>query len=68
MTTTNLSEEAQALLGLTREIADAELRPAADKAEKTATFPRQAFRTLGQAGLLSLPYPEAGSPTRSTCG
>jgi alkylation response protein AidB-like acyl-CoA dehydrogenase len=58
MTTTNLSEEAQALLGLTREIADAELRPAADKAEKTATFPRQAFRTLGQAGLLSLPYPE----------
>jgi alkylation response protein AidB-like acyl-CoA dehydrogenase len=58
MTTTNLSEEAQALVGLTREIADAELRPAADKAEKTATFPRQAFRTLGQAGLLSLPYPE----------
>jgi alkylation response protein AidB-like acyl-CoA dehydrogenase len=56
--TTGLSEEAQALLGLTREIADAELRPAADKAEKTATFPRQAFRTLGQAGLLSLPYPE----------
>jgi alkylation response protein AidB-like acyl-CoA dehydrogenase len=55
---TGLSEEAQALLGLTRQIADAELRPAADKAEKTGTFPRQAFRTLGQAGLLSLPYPE----------
>lgn len=53
-----LTEESQALLDLTRDIADAELRPAADKAEKTATFPRQAFRTLGQAGLLSLPYPE----------
>ncbi|MGH3159113.1 MAG: acyl-CoA dehydrogenase family protein [Streptosporangiaceae bacterium] len=53
-----LSEEAEALLELTRDIADAELRPAVDKAEKTATFPRQAFRTLGQAGLLSLPYPE----------
>jgi alkylation response protein AidB-like acyl-CoA dehydrogenase len=54
----SLTEEVQALLDLTRDIADAELRPAADKAEKTATFPRQAFRTLGQAGLLSLPYPE----------
>jgi alkylation response protein AidB-like acyl-CoA dehydrogenase len=57
-TASGLTEEAQALLDLTRDIADAELRPAADKAEKTATFPRQAFRTLGQAGLLSLPYPE----------
>jgi alkylation response protein AidB-like acyl-CoA dehydrogenase len=53
-----LSEEAQALLELTRDIADAELRPAVDKAEKTSTFPRQVFRILGQAGLLSLPYPE----------
>ncbi|HEX4059605.1 MAG TPA: acyl-CoA dehydrogenase family protein [Streptosporangiaceae bacterium] len=57
-TASGLTEEAQALLDLTRDIADAELRPAADKAEKAATFPRQAFRTLGQAGLLSLPYPE----------
>jgi alkylation response protein AidB-like acyl-CoA dehydrogenase len=56
-TASGLTEEAQALLDLTRDIADAELRPAADKAEKAATFPRQAFRTLGQAGLLSLPYP-----------
>jgi alkylation response protein AidB-like acyl-CoA dehydrogenase len=53
-----LSEEARALLELTREIADAELRPVAAGAEKTATFPRQLFRTLGKAGLLSLPYPE----------
>jgi alkylation response protein AidB-like acyl-CoA dehydrogenase len=53
-----LSEEAQALLELTRDIADAELRPAAAEAEKAAAFPRQLFRTLGKAGLLSLPYPE----------
>jgi alkylation response protein AidB-like acyl-CoA dehydrogenase len=58
MTAPGVTDETQALLDLTRDIADAELRPAADKAEKTATFPRQAFRTLGQAGLLSLPYPE----------
>jgi alkylation response protein AidB-like acyl-CoA dehydrogenase len=53
-----LDEEARALLDLTREIADAELRPAADAAEKSGTFPRQAFRMLGKAGLLGLPYPE----------
>jgi alkylation response protein AidB-like acyl-CoA dehydrogenase len=53
-----LSDEANALLDLTRQIADAELRPAVDAAEKSGTFPRQAFRTLGKAGLLSLPYPE----------
>jgi alkylation response protein AidB-like acyl-CoA dehydrogenase len=53
-----LDEETRALLGLVKEIADAELRPAVDAAEKSATFPRQVFRTLGKAGLLSLPYPE----------
>src|SRR5580693_3516018 len=53
-----LDEETRALLDLTREIADAELRPAADAAEKSGTFPRQAFRMLGKAGLLGLPYPE----------
>ncbi len=53
-----LDEETRALLDLTREIADAELRPAADAAEKTGTFPREAFLTLGKAGLLGLPYPE----------
>ena len=35
-----------------------ELRPAADAAEKSGTFPREAFRMLGKAGLLGLPYPE----------
>ncbi|HEY2442519.1 MAG TPA: acyl-CoA dehydrogenase family protein [Streptosporangiaceae bacterium] len=52
-------EQTRALLGLVTDIADAELRPAVDAAEKSATFPRQAFRTLGKAGLLSLPYAEA---------
>ena len=52
------SSRPRALLDLTREIADAELRPAADAAEKSGTFPRQAFRMLGKAGLLGLPYPE----------
>jgi alkylation response protein AidB-like acyl-CoA dehydrogenase len=52
------TDDATALLGLTREIAAAELAPRAADAERTATFPREAFRTLGRAGLLGLPYPE----------
>jgi alkylation response protein AidB-like acyl-CoA dehydrogenase len=52
------TDEAVELLDLTRSIADKELRTAVDEAERTATFPRDVFRTLGRAGLLSLPYPE----------
>jgi alkylation response protein AidB-like acyl-CoA dehydrogenase len=52
------SEEAAALLELTRELADKELRPHAAEYEERAEFPREVFRTLGRAGLLGLPYPE----------
>ena len=50
--------EAEDLIGLVREIADAELAPQADTAEATGTFPRDLMRLLGQAGLLGLPYDE----------
>jgi alkylation response protein AidB-like acyl-CoA dehydrogenase len=53
------SEEAKALLELTADLADKELRPAAAAAERDAIFPRDAFRLIGRAGLLSLPYPES---------
>ena len=60
------------LIELTREIAAKELRPKVDEAERSAApeaaaaraggaddaFPRDVFRTLGEAGLMSLPYPE----------
>jgi len=52
-------EDAKALFELTAELADNELRPAAAAAERDAIFPRDAFRLIGRAGLLSLPYPEA---------
>jgi alkylation response protein AidB-like acyl-CoA dehydrogenase len=51
-------DTATELFGLTRQIADAELRPTVAAAERDGSFPRAAFRTLGQAGLLSLPYSE----------
>jgi alkylation response protein AidB-like acyl-CoA dehydrogenase len=51
-------ETTAALFELTRELAQGEVRPQADAAEREARFPREIFRTLGKAGLLSLPYPE----------
>jgi alkylation response protein AidB-like acyl-CoA dehydrogenase len=50
--------EAADLLDLTAEIADRELAPRAAAAESAGEFPREVFATLGQAGLLALPYPE----------
>jgi alkylation response protein AidB-like acyl-CoA dehydrogenase len=50
--------ESADLIELTRSIADKELRPAVDEAERKHAFPREVFRTLGRAGLLGLPYPE----------
>ena len=52
------SAEAEALLELTRDLAEGELAPRAAAAEAGSEFPREVFRTLGKAGLLGLPYPE----------
>ena len=50
--------ESEDLIELTRSIVTRELAPKVVEAERTETFPREVFRTLGRAGLLSLPYPE----------
>ena len=52
------TEEATELLALTRELAREELAPKAAAYEAESRFPREVFRTLGKAGLLSLPYDE----------
>jgi alkylation response protein AidB-like acyl-CoA dehydrogenase len=52
------TEESVELLGLVRGLCEHELAPYAAQAEESETFPRGAFRTLGKAGLLGLPYPE----------
>ena len=52
------TEEHADLLRLTREIVTTELAPLVADAERDEVFPREAFRTLGRAGLLGLPYPE----------
>lgn len=52
------NKESHDLIDLTREICADVLIPRAASAEAAEEFPRDVFRTLGQAGLLGLPYPE----------
>jgi alkylation response protein AidB-like acyl-CoA dehydrogenase len=52
------TQEARDLLALTRELADGELAPRVDRYEREERFPWEVFRTLGEAGLLGLPFPE----------
>jgi alkylation response protein AidB-like acyl-CoA dehydrogenase len=58
--------EAAELIGLVRDVAAKKLAPRASADEAAGRFPRDAFRLLGEIGLLSLPYPEeyggAGQP------
>ncbi|EFC80135.1 acyl-CoA dehydrogenase family protein [Parafrankia sp. EUN1f] len=50
--------EAAELIRLARDLAERELAPRVVDAERDASFPRDLFRLLGAAGLLSLPYAE----------
>ncbi len=52
------TEEAADLIGLARELAERELSPRVAEAEASETFPAEVFKTLGAAGLLTLPCPE----------
>ncbi len=52
------TDEATDLLTLVRSLAARELEPLSASAELHSEFPRDAFRLLGRAGLLGLPYPE----------
>ena len=52
------TSEARDLIELVRDLSDRELLPVAAMHEREERFPRQVFRTLGEAGILGLPYPE----------
>ncbi|RRQ26733.1 acyl-CoA dehydrogenase [Rhodococcus sp. Eu-32] len=52
------TDEARDLIQLTRDVADKVLDPIVDEHEKNETYPDNVFGTLGEAGLLSLPFPE----------
>ena len=52
------TDEAHELIQLTRDIADKALAPIVDEHERSESYPSGVFATLGEAGLLSLPYPQ----------
>jgi len=52
------TDDARDLIELTTDIADRVLAPLVDRHERDETYPHGVFGTLGDAGLLSLPYPE----------
>ena len=52
------TDDAEALLDLTREICVKELAPQVAEMEEQAAFPEAAYRLLGRSGLLSLPFAE----------
>ena len=54
---TAVDRDLRALLELTDELVEREVRPAAAAAEESGRFPRELFTLLGRAGLLGLPYP-----------
>ena len=52
------TEEGAHVVDLARDIAQHTLAPMVDEYETAHRFPEQAFRTLGDAGLLTLPFAE----------
>ncbi len=52
------TEEAEALLELTRDLAVKELAPQVHDAEEKGEFPAAAYALLGKSGLMSLPFTE----------
>ncbi len=52
------TDEAHDLLDLVRELSVKVLKPQVEQFEDAEDFPREVFRELGAAGLLSLPYPQ----------
>lgn len=51
------NDEARELMAVVEQVADQTLRPIAAEHESAGTFPRDVFATLGQVGLLGMPYP-----------
>ena len=52
------SRELEQIVKLARDFAARELSPRAARAEEDSDFPREMFRTMGELGLLAMPYPE----------
>src|SRR5260221_11729735 len=67
----SLNEEQLAIRETCREFAEQEIKPLAEEMDRTAAFPYELMRKMGELGLLGLPFPEeyggAGGDFLSYC-
>src|SRR5260221_483458 len=67
----SLNEEQLAIRETCREFAEQEIKPLAEEMDRTAGFPYELIRKMGELGLLGLPFPEeyggAGADFLSYC-
>ena len=67
----SLNEEQLAIRETCREFAEQEIKPLAEEMDRTAAFPYELIRKMGELGLLGLPFPEeyggAGADFLSYC-
>jgi len=67
----SLNEEQLAIRETCREFAEQEIKPLAEEMDRTAAFPYELMRKMGELGLLGLPFPEeyggAGADFLSYC-
>src|SRR5258707_11963361 len=54
----SLNEEQSAIQETCREFAEQEIKPLAEEMDRTAAFPYELIRKMGELGLLGLPFPE----------
>ena len=66
-----LNEEQEAIRNTCREFAEQEIKPVAEHLDASGEFPYDLIRTMGELGLLGLPFPEeyggAGADFLSYC-
>jgi butyryl-CoA dehydrogenase len=54
-----LTDEQRMIRDMCREFAEEEIKPRAEEMDRTAEFPYDLIRKMGELGLLGLPFPEA---------
>ena len=53
-----LTSEQQMIKDMVRDFAENEIKPKADEIDRTAKFPEEIFKKMGELGILGIPFPE----------